>query len=552
MYIKLAYCILFIDFFMSNKLILLFVLLITKSFSQSEFILYQPEFLQHINNPAKIAGNKFAILGGVQETNNNKLLNYKYELVSGYFNFAKNTSCGINFTTLKYNFNTYKNTSVNFQLAYQVPFEDYDNYDYDNEEKILNLGLSVKYNQFVTDYSGIQLYDKIDQNFPLYPISTKVLDFTSGFLLRLNFFKLGASTSSLRGLILNNAGLPYNNVDEIEIGLLIKQKNSLNDIYNPILFTYDYRKERKKIKRTYSINFRYRRKKINNSNNFIPQYEFSFGILSRRKKISFETYYRFDNEISDNISSFGVSFNILLHKNNRNVTVGEAMKKTNWIFSLGQNSFSNMKGMNNISYFGGIQKYYLEEENYLNDFIEYTNLDDLKPGQKISDFLSVLISSRKKSKNNSNDENKATIPIDNNQKNVQIKSKEEEIVKNKPQIIKFAIDEKKECISLNNNITYKSKKNQSDTLGMTFSHNIEVKDLKLIFKNNWIKNEEIFETRDYKEGDNFFDWVFLKQDYDSVYEVTLKAYNKRGKCVAEIIQNFRPFNSAIDKICDEK
>jgi hypothetical protein len=315
--------------------------------SQSEFLFYQPEFLQHINNPSKIGGNKWAVLGGVQSLSLRRLDNFM--LATGYFCFKKNSSVGLNFTETNYG-KTYKNTAFNLLYAYQLPLSS--TRLYDTDEKYINLGTSIKYNQIVSDYSSLLLYDKVDPNFPLLQQRSNIADYTAGISVRLNWFKFGISSSSLKGLFFEKSGLPYNNVNEFEMGFVFKRKKWLESTY-----------ERKESGRTHIVNFKLRTRKTSDVADGITQLEGSWDWMGRRKKAMFGIAIRKDYWFKSGSNSFNsatVHLSFLFHKNDEKITTQDANESWHIILSTGYQAGNAPNNSANV--FGGVQKAYKQEK----------------------------------------------------------------------------------------------------------------------------------------------------------------------------------------------
>jgi hypothetical protein len=315
--------------------------------SQSEFLFYQPEFLQHINNPSKIGGTKWALLGGTQSSSSNYFHNFK--LATGYFCLKKNSSIGLNFTETNYG-KTYKSTSLNLLYAYQIPFSS--SKSYDTDEKYINLGTSIKYSQIISDYSSLLLYDKVDPNFPLLQQRSNIADYTAGISGRFNWFKFGVSSSSLKGLYYENSGLPYNNVNEFELGFILTGKKELSQTY-----------ERKKLNSTHTINFKLRTRNPSDISEGITQIEGSWDWMGKRKKAIFGIAIRTDYGFTSGNSAFNSAtahISFLFHKNNKNITIEEAKESWHIILSTGYQGGNAPNNSANV--FGGAQKAYRQEK----------------------------------------------------------------------------------------------------------------------------------------------------------------------------------------------
>lgn len=93
---------------------------------------------------------------------------------------------------------------------------------------------------------------------------------------------------------------------------------------------------------------------------------------------------------------------------------------------------------------------------------------------------------------------------------------------------------------------------ENQVVTKTFEHEVEVDDSEkqLLFKNKW-KGDGVSYQAPF-DGEGYYDWVYLKPDGNSFYNVEIEGYNDKGQVVAKTSKIIYAQTSGNDACVDEK
>ena len=199
-------------------LIVIFILITSSSFGQTDFLFNQYSSIDFLFNPAKVASDKNGFYISYHNQWYNFKNNPKFYSASGHLAVNKNFYVGAGINKSDYG-GAYSNLSYQLLTSWKGILSS-------NKEHYFCIGEGIKLNQYSSDFSDLLLINNNDPEFPQTIQVDKKIDFSAGIIYRFKRLKLGVSSNSLIGLVRMNNEFPYNKTINADLGFLFHKKSN--------------------------------------------------------------------------------------------------------------------------------------------------------------------------------------------------------------------------------------------------------------------------------------------------------------------------------------